>query len=73
MPPVRPNHANALERLTKHYTADTIKFELLVTLLRKDNDQRGDAAEAYARKMIFRWLKGVFENVEVRASAKLGN
>jgi hypothetical protein len=69
MPPVRPNHPSAHEQLVNHYTPDTVRLELLVSMLRKDNDQRGDAAETYARKMIYRWLKGIFENIEVTASA----
>jgi hypothetical protein len=69
LPPVRPDHPSSLERLAAHYTPDTVRMELLVSMLRKDNDQRGDAAEAYARKMIYRWLRGIFENVDVTASA----
>jgi hypothetical protein len=69
LPPVRPNHPSALEQLARHYTPDTVRLELLVSMLRKDNDQRVDAAETYARKMIYRWLRGVFENVIVTASA----
>ena len=72
LPPVRPNQPSALEQLAIHYTPDTFKFELRVTLLRKDHDQRGDAAEGYARKMMYRWLRGAFENVEVTASATMG-
>lgn len=68
LPPVRPNQQSAFEHLVKHYTPDTIKLELLVSLLRKDGDLRGGAAEAYARKMIYRWLKSVFEDIEVTSS-----
>ena len=69
LPPVRPNNPSALEQLVSHYTPDTVRLELLVSMLRKNNDQRGDAAETYARKMIYRWLRGIFENVDVTASA----
>jgi len=69
LPPVRPNHPSALDLLVIHYTPDTVRLELLVSMLRKDNDQHGDAAETYARKMIYRWLRGAFENVDVTASA----
>jgi len=71
LPPVRPNHPSSLEQLVNHYTPDTVRLELLVSMLRKDNDQRGDAAETYARKMIYRWLRGIFENVDVTASASV--
>lgn len=70
LPPVRPNRESSLERLSEHCTVDTVKMELQVSMLRKDDDQRGDAAEGYARKMIFRWLKGVFADVEVTASSQ---
>lgn len=69
LPTVRTNHPKALEQLAGFYTPDTVKIELQVSMLRKDNDQRGDAAEAYARKMIYRWLKGAFDSVEVTASS----
>jgi len=71
LPPVRPNHPSAQEQLVNHYTPDTVRLELLVSMLRKDNDQGGDAAETYARKMIYRWLRGIFENVDVTASASV--
>ncbi len=71
LPPFRPNHPSALEQLAKHYTPDTVRLELLVSMLRKDNDQRGDAAETYARKMIYRWLRGIFQDVDVTASASV--
>ena len=69
LPAVRPNTPSALEQLAKHCVPDTVRLVLQVSILRKDNDARGDAAEAYARKMIFRWLKGAFEHIEITASA----
>jgi hypothetical protein len=71
LPPVRPNSPTSLEQLANHCTPDTVRLELLVSMLRKDNDQRGDAAETYARKMIYRWLRGIFENVDVTASVSV--
>ena len=71
LPPVRPNSPTSLEQLVNHCTPDTVRLELLVSMLRKDNDQRGEAAETYARKMIYRWLRGIFENVDVTASASV--
>jgi hypothetical protein len=68
LPSVRPSQPSAFEQLVKHCTPDTVKVELLVSLLRKDADQRGNAAEGYARKMMYRWLKAGFEDVEVTAS-----
>jgi hypothetical protein len=69
LPPVRPSQDNALDRLVQHCTVDTVKLELQVSMLRKDNDQRGDAAEGYARKMMYRWLGSVFEEVQITASS----
>jgi chromosome condensin MukBEF complex kleisin-like MukF subunit len=68
MPAIRPNQASAFDQLVRHCTPDSVKLEIQVSMLRKDDDQRGEAAEAYARKMIFRWLKPVFENIEITAS-----
>ena len=71
LPPVRPKQASALDKLARHCTADVVKLELQVSMLRKDGDQRGDAAEGYARKMIYRWLNSVFRHVEVTVSMPL--
>lgn len=72
LPSIRPNQPSAFDRLVKHYTPDTIKLELLVSLLRKNDDLRGEAVEGYARKMIYRWLKTAFETVELTASVSRG-
>jgi hypothetical protein len=73
LPPVRPGQPSAFEQLVTHCTPDTVKVELLVSLLRKDADQRGHAAEGYARKMIYRWLKNGFQDVEVTASLAISS
>ena len=71
LPPVRPNRASSLERLAEHCTVDTVKLELQVSMLRKNDDKRGEAAEGYARTMIFRWLKDLFADVEITSSARV--
>ena len=71
LPPVRPSQPSALEQLVSHYTPNSVRVELLASLLRKDDDQRGDAMEGYARKMVHRWLSDIFDDVEVTASAVL--
>ena len=71
LPPVRPNQPSALERLARHYTPDTVRLELLVSLLRKDQDERRDAMEGYARKMVHRWLSSIFDEVEITSSVVL--
>ena len=71
LPPVRPNQSSALERLIEHYTPDSIRLEILVSLLRKDQDERRDAMEGYARKMMHRWLSSGFDEVEITSSVVL--
>jgi hypothetical protein len=73
MPAVRPRQPAAFERLVEHCTPNTVKMELVVSLLRKDSDQRGNAAEGYARKMIYRWLRAGFKDVEVTASLAISS
>ncbi len=68
LPAVRPGQQSALERLSQHYTPDTLKVELKLSMLRKETDQREGAAEGYARKMMFRWLGDLFESIEVTSS-----
>ena len=68
LPPVRPGRSGSLEKLAEHYTPNRIKVELQVSSLRRESDDRGDAMEGYARKMIYRWLSDIFEEVEVAAS-----
>lgn len=70
MPKVRPNQADASEELISHYTPDTLKVELALTMMRHDSDHGDDWAEPYARKMIFRWLKAEFESITITASKK---
>ncbi len=71
LPKVRPNKADAIEQLAKHYTPDTVKIELLVTMMRRDSEAEDSRAEPYARKMVFRWLDAEFESVEVTNSKAL--
>ncbi len=71
LPKVRPNRADAIEQLAKHYTPDTVKIELLVSMMRRDSEAEDNRAEPYARKMVFRWLDAEFESVEVTNSKAL--
>lgn len=68
LPKVRPNKTDAVEQLAKHYTPDTIKVELLLTMIRRDSEANDDRAEPYARKMMFRWLGSEFESVVITGS-----
>ena len=71
LPKVRPNNKDALEKLTRHYTPDTVKIELILTMMRRDSEAEDDRAEPYARKMMFRWLEPEFETIEVKNSKAL--
>jgi hypothetical protein len=68
LPKVRPNQVDAIERLAQHYTPNTVKIELVLTMMRRDSEIEDGRAEPYARKMIFRWLEAAFESVTVTNS-----
>ena len=68
MPKVRPNKTDAIVQLAKHYTPDTVKIELLLTMMRRESEAQDGRAEPYARKMMFRWLEAEFESIEVTNS-----
>ena len=71
LPKVRPNKKDAIEQLAKHYTPDTVKIELLLSMMRRESDVEDGRAESYARKMMFRWLESAFESIEVTNSKAL--
>ena len=71
LPKARPNRPDANEQLSKHYTPDTVKVELILTMIRRDSEALDDRAEPYARKMMFRWLESAFESIEVTSSKAL--
>jgi hypothetical protein len=71
MPRVRPNQKDAIEQLAQHYTPDSVKIELVLTMIRRDRDADDGRAEPYARKMMFRWLESEFESIKVTNSKAL--
>jgi len=71
LPKIRPNQADAIERLAEYYTPDAVKIELVLTMMRRDSEAEDSRAEPYARKMMFRWLEAEFENIEVTNSKAL--
>jgi len=71
LPKVRPNQTDAIVQLAKHYTPDSVKIELILTMLRRDSEAEDNRAEPYARKMMFRWLESAFESLEVTNSKAL--
>ena len=72
LPKVRPLKGGAsievIEALSRHYTPDTVKIELLLSMIRRESEAHDGRAEPYARKMMFRWLESEFESVEVTGS-----
>jgi hypothetical protein len=68
LPKVRPNKPGAVEKLSKHYTPDSVKVELVLTMMRRDSEAEDDRAEPYARKMMFRWLESEFESIVIKNS-----
>jgi hypothetical protein len=71
MPRVRPNKPDVFEQLARHYTPDTVKLELILTMMRRDSEAQDGRAQPYARKMMFRWLESEFESIEVTGSKAL--
>ena len=71
LPKVRPNKVDAIEQLARHYTPDSVKVELILTMMRRDSEAEDNRAEPYARKMMFRWLEAEFETVEISSSKAL--
>jgi hypothetical protein len=71
LPKIRPNKKDVLQQLADYYTPDSVKVELVVTMMRRDSEAEDDRAEPYARKMMFRWLETEFESVEITSSKAL--
>lgn len=70
LPSVRPGKPHAKKDLAKHFTPNAVKFELVVSVLQKQQSPEG--FEKYADNTVYRWLSEVFENVEI-FSARLLN
>jgi hypothetical protein len=63
LPPVRPNQLNAWQALCAHYTPDTVKIDIIASVLKKQNNLQGLAN--WAKQLFARNLDGVFEKFEV--------
>jgi len=63
MPTVRPGQVNAKANLVNHFSATSVKVNLIATLLQKIVDTR--AAGKMAESMCYRWLKDHFAAIEV--------
>lgn len=60
---VRPRQPNTFLELAQHFTPDSVRIVLRVSLLQKQPGHKG--LEGYARKMAWKWLSEHFDNVEV--------
>lgn len=66
LPTVRMSQPEALAQLAKHYTPDTVKFELIVTVLQKQKMETG--LDSFARRAVQRWLEDAFEDFEITST-----
>lgn len=66
MPRVRPSMPNAVKRLAGHYTANAVRTTLVLTA--PEPPAADHASEAYARRMLWRWLKDHFSAMEVTST-----
>lgn len=69
LPPVRPSSAEPRAALARHYTPDTVKLDLLVTLLQRETPP--DGLDTLASHMLVRWLKPSFAALEVTAARQV--
>jgi hypothetical protein len=63
MPQVRPSQPHALRKLAQHLTPNRAKFDLLLTLLRKQPDQ--ESLGTYIERVVWRHLSDVFDTIEI--------
>lgn len=63
MPTVRPGQQKTEAGLVSHFSATTVKVNLIATLLQKIVDTR--AAAKMAESMCYRWLKEHFNSIDV--------
>lgn len=69
LPAVRPGKPDALRDLAKHFTPNAVKFELVVSVLQKD--QAPEGFEKYANNTVYRWLSESFDSVEIFSARML--
>lgn len=63
LPSVRPGKPNSIQDLSRHFTPNAVKFELVVSSLQKEKTVEG--FEKYADNTAHRWLSETFDNVEI--------
>lgn len=68
LPQIRPRAPDAVDRLARHYTPDTLRVGLLLTSLQKRPLPLG--MEQFVRRTLWRWLRERFAAMDI-ASARL--
>ncbi|MDH5766555.1 MAG: hypothetical protein OEZ38_11120 [Gammaproteobacteria bacterium] len=63
MPSVRPNQINAYSLLVDHYTPDTVKLDIIASVLKKQQQPEGLAN--WARQLFRRNLEDSFDHMEI--------
>ncbi|MCW9012380.1 MAG: hypothetical protein OQL06_01255 [Gammaproteobacteria bacterium] len=63
IPPVRPNQLNAYQALLAHYTPDTVKLDIVASVLKKHHRPEGMAN--WAKQLFRRNLENSFEKFEI--------
>jgi hypothetical protein len=63
MPGVRANQLNAWQALVEHYTPNTVKIDVIASLLKKDVELKG--IDNWAKQLFRRNLEKVFNDFEV--------
>lgn len=69
LPPMRPGNNQVLKALAEHYTPDTVKFELQVSIIQKQASTAG--VEEGATRITQRWLSHKFDFIEITAARLL--
>jgi len=70
MPTVRPGQQYAHRKLVDHFSASSVKVNVIATLLQKIIDTQ--AAAKMAESMCYRWLRDHFSAIEVTSVHVLG-
>jgi len=63
MPSIRANHINAWSELVEHYTPNTVKLDVIASILKKEPHPKG--LENWSKQLFRRNLEESFESFEV--------
>lgn len=70
LPPVRPSHKDAVERLARHYSPNAVKLELVLSSIEKQSFER---EEAMASLKLTRWARGPFREFRILGTRRLAD